>query len=219
MNKENVWIEKHRPETLDEIVGQDETIHAIKNRLDNLPHMIFDGPAGTGKTTCAKCIAIELGCDFKTINSSEERGIEVVRHKITDFARHLGFTHASYKILFLDEADGITSDAQDAMKSLIEKYSHNCRFMLGCNNIDKIIQPIKSRCKIFRFRPVDKDSMVKRLRFIAEQENVFISMSEQDKDNALEELAERARGDMRRAINDLQMGDYGTSEVGQIFSL
>lgn len=216
---DNVWIEKYRPTNLDEIVGQDEVVVKIKERLNmqgaNIPHLIFEGGAGTGKTTLAKCIALNIGCDFKEINSSEERGIEIVRHKITDFARHLSFNNAPYKILFCDEADGITTDAQDAMKSLIEKYSHNCRFIFGCNNIDKIIQPIKSRCKIYRFKPIDKVNVIKRLRYIAEKENIYTCISEQDFD----ELAERSRGDLRKAINDLQMGDYGHSIKEQIFTL
>lgn len=215
MIENNVWIEKHRPQTFDEIVGQDEVIMLIKERLDNLPHMIFEGSAGTGKTTLAKCIAGAIGCDFKEINSSEERGIDVVRGKITSYAKHLSFSDSPYKILFLDEADGITPDAQDAMKSLIEKFSHNCRFIFGCNNIDKIINPIKSRCKIFRFKPIDKMSVIKRLKIIAEEENIFTCISEQD----YEDLAERCRGDMRRAINDLQMGEYGKTSVEQIFTL
>ena len=109
--------------------------------------------------------------------------------------------------------DSMTSDAQLALRPMMEKYSHNCRFIIGCNYVDKIIPPIISRCKVYRFKPVDQQSMIKRLRYIAEHENIFVSMSEEN----LQELAEKSRGDMRKAINDLQMGDYGKTEIGQVF--
>ena len=211
---DNVWYEKYRPQTLDEIVGQDEIIQAIKERLNNLPHMIFEGNAGTGKTTTAKAISNELGCDFMELNSSEERGIDTVRGKIISFAKHLSFNPTPYKILFLDEADSMTSDAQLCLRPVIEKYSHNCRFIIGCNYGEKIIPPLVSRCKKYRFKPVDKESISERLMFIAKKENLYTSISDKD----LEEIAERSRGDFRKAINDLQMGEYGNSEIGQIFT-
>ena len=211
---DNVWYEKYRPQTLDEIVGQDEIIQAIKERLNNLPHMIFEGNAGTGKTTTAKAISNELGCDFMELNSSEERGIDTVRGKIISFAKHLSFNPAPYKILFLDEADSMTSDAQLCLRPVIEKYSHNCLFIIGCNYVDKIIPPLISRCKKYRFKPVDKESIIKRIMFIAKEEKLYTSISNKD----LEEIAERSRGDFRKAINDLQMGEYGNSEIGQIFT-
>ena len=211
---DNIWIEKYRPKSFDEIVGQNEIIQAVKDRIDNLPHLIFEGSAGTGKTTTAQVIATTLGTDFLELNSSEERGIDTVRGKIMSYCKHLSFSKAPYKILFLDEADSMTPDAQLALRPLMEKFSHNCRFIIGCNYVEKIIQPIISRCKVYKFRPVDKTSIIKRLRYVAEKENIFVSMSEQD----LEGLAEHSRGDMRKAINDLQMGDYKhDSEISQVF--
>jgi replication factor C small subunit len=209
----NVWIEEYRPETFDEIVGQDEIIEAIKQRLPNIPHMIFEGKAGTGKTTTAKVIANTMNADFMELNSSEERGIETVRGKIMSFCKHLGINSDVPKILFLDEADGITAVAQESLRPVIEKYSHNVRFIFGCNDLTKIILPIQSRCKIYRFRPVDTNSIVKRLRYIAEQENIHLAIA--DKDYIA--IADHSHGDFRKAINDLQMGEK-YSETSEIFS-
>jgi len=210
----NIWIESYRPKEFKEIVGQDDIIQAIQTKINNLPHLIFEGKAGTGKTTTAKIIANTINADFMELNSSEERGIDTVRGKIMSFAKHLSFNvSAPYKILFLDEMDSMTSEAQLALRPLMEKYAHNVRFIIGCNYLDKIIQPIISRCKIYRFKPIDTKSIIKRLQYIAEKENIYVSMSEKD----FEELAERSRGDMRKAINDLQMGDYNNGEVAQIF--
>jgi len=209
----DIWIEKYRPKEFKEIVGQDDIIQTIQTRLNNLPHLILEGKAGTGKTTCSQVIANSINADFMELNSSEERGIDTVRGKIMSYCKHLSFNQAPYKILFLDEMDSMTSDAQMALRPMMEKFSHNCRFIIGCNYLDKIIQPIRSRCKIYRFQPIDTKSIIKRLQYIAEKENIYVSMSEKD----FEELAERSRGDMRKAINDLQMGDYNNGEVAQIF--
>lgn len=212
---ENIWIEKYRPDSFEEIVGQEEIINAIQQRLNNLPHMIFEGKAGTGKTTTAHVISRTLDTDFLELNSSEERGIDTVRGKIMSFAKHLSFRKAPYKILFLDEMDSMTNEAQLALRPMMEKYAHNCRFIIGCNYIDKIINPIKSRCKLYRFKPINMESVVKRLQYIAEKENIYASISEED----LKDIAERSRGDLRKAINDLQMGDYGSSEISKVFQV
>lgn len=212
-----IWLEKYRPKTFDEFVGQDEIIQAIKPRIGNLPNLIFEGKAGTGKTSLAKLLAKEIDAELLELNASDERGIDVIRGKVLSFVKHLSFTNAPYKLAFLDEADSITVDAQSALRAIIEKYNHNVRFIFGCNYIDKIIQPIRSRCKVYRFKPIAKEAVLKRLLYIAERENIFVSMS--DKDRALGELSERCRGDMRKAINSLQMGDYDLSETEQIFSL
>ncbi len=211
---ENIWIEKHRPKELSEIVGQDEIIATIESRINNLPHMIFEGKAGTGKTTTAKVIATTIDADFLELNSSEERGIDVVRGKIMSFCKHLSFNvEAPFKILFLDEADSMTSEAQLALRSMMEKYAHNTRFIFGCNYLDKIISPLISRCKVYRFRPLDNLSIIRRLEYIVDKENMTV------KEEDYEELANRARGDMRRAINDLQMNCFGHTEMEQIMEL
>lgn len=217
---DDVWVEKYRPDSFEGIVGQDEIVNAISEAIEkgNLSNLIFEGKAGTGKTTMAKAIANKLDADFMELNSSEERGIEVVRGKITTFVRHLSFNGKQIKICFLDEADSMTTEAQMCLRPIMEKYTRNCRFIIGCNYVDKIIAPVKeSRCKVYRFKPIDKNAVLKRLLYIAEKENIFVSMSE--KDRALAELSERCRGDMRKAINDLQMGDYGLSETEKIFSI
>jgi len=216
---DNIWIEKYRPKEFSEIVGQDEIIKAIQSRVGNdcnLPHLIFEGKAGTGKTTTAEVIAKTLDTDFMPLNSSEERGIDTVRGKIMSFCRHLSFhVEAPFKILFLDEMDSMTPDAQLALRPVMEKYAHITRFIIGCNYLDKIIQPIQSRCKVYRFRPIDEGNIIERLKYIAEKENIFISMAEED----FKELAEHSRGDMRKANNSMQMGDYGHSDTEQVFTL
>lgn len=212
----NVWFEEYRPNSFEEIVGQDEIITKIQERINNLSHMIFSGPAGTGKTTIAKVIANTLNADFMELNSSEERGIDTVRGKIMSFCKHLSFhVEAPFKILFLDEADSLTNESLLALRPMMERYAHNTRFIIGCNYLDKIILPIISRCKVYHFRPVDTDNVIKRLKYIAEKENIFVSMTEED----FKQLAEQSRGDLRRAINSLQMGDYHHSEIEQMFQL
>lgn len=212
----DIWLEKYRPTEFSEITGQDEIIKAIQPRVNNLPHIIFEGKSGTGKTTTAGVIARTLNADFMELNSSEERGIDTVRGKIMSFCKHLSFhVEAPYKILFLDEADSLTNESQLALRPIMEKFSHNCRFIIGCNYLDKIIQPIISRCKLYRFRPIDEGNIIERLKYIAEKENIYISMVEED----FKELAERSRGDMRKAINSLQMGDYHHDDIEQIFTL
>ncbi len=220
MEKRNdIWVEKWRPKTFDDVVGQDDIVKAIRSRLDNLPHLIFEGLSGTGKTTVVKIIARELDADFLELNSSNERGIEVVRSKILNFCKHLSISNAPYKILFLDESDSMTNESQLALRPMMEHYSYNCRFVFGCNYVDKIIRPIRSRCKEYKFRPIDKNSMVRRLKFIAEREKLFVSMSEKDIEEALGQISERSRGDLRRAINDLQMdGLRINSETEQMFN-
>jgi replication factor C small subunit len=212
-NMSNVWIEEYRPYSLEEIVGQDEIIQQIKSRLPNIPHMIFEGKAGVGKTTTAKAIANTLDADFMELNSSEERGIDTVRGKIMSFCKHLGINKDVPKILFLDEADGITGIAQESLRPVIEKYSHNVRFIFGCNDLSKIILPIQSRCKVYRFRPVDSNSIIKRLRYIAEQENITLAVMDKD----YTAIADHSHGDMRKAINDLQMGEK-YSETSELFN-
>lgn len=213
MNSGNVWIEEYRPQSFDEIVGQDEIITAIQNRLPNVPHMIFEGKAGTGKTSTAKVIANTINADFMELNSSEERGIDVVRGKIMSFCKHLGLNSDVPKILFLDEADGITPIAQESLRPVIEKYSSNVRFIFGCNDLNKIIVPIQSRCKVYRFKPVNINAIIKRLRFIAEQENITLVVVDGD----YKAIAEHSHGDMRKAINDLQMGEKYT-ETSELFN-
>jgi len=204
---DDIWIEKYRPKTLDEVAGQDEIIERLKAyvRTKNVPHLIFAGPAGTGKTTSALALSKELFGDtwkqnLNELNASDERGIGIIRGKIKNFARTAPFGKNRFKIIFLDEADSLTPDAQAALRRTIEKYTHICRFILSVNYSSKIIEPIQSRCTVFRFRPIRADDVKKYMQKIASNEKLEITP------DGLETLIFISRGDLRKAINILQVG-------------
>jgi len=204
---EEIWIEKYRPKKLDDVVGQDEIVERLKAyvKTKNVPHLMFAGPAGTGKTTSALALAKELYGDtwkqnFNELNASDERGIGIIRGKIKDFARTAPIGKADFKIIFLDEADSLTNDAQSALRRTIEKYTHICRFILSVNYSSKVIEPIQSRCTVFRFSPIKPDDIKKYMRKIAQKEKLEITP------DGLETLIFISRGDMRKAINILQVG-------------
>src|SRR5207247_2160754 len=172
-----IWVEKYRPTKLDEIVGQDEIVSRLKAyvRAGNLPHLLFAGPAGTGKTTSAIALARELfGEDWRTnfaeLNASDERGLEVVRVKIKDMARTAPIGERGFKIIFLDEADNLTSDAQAALRRTMETYTRTARFVMSCNYSSRIIEAIQSRTAVFRFRPLKPDAIRTYLERIAKSE-------------------------------------------------
>jgi replication factor C small subunit len=203
----DIWIEKYRPKFLNDIVGQDEIIERLNAyvKIKNVPHLIFSGPAGTGKTSSALALSRELFGEtwkqnFIELNASDERGINIIRGKIKNFARTAPIGQNQFKIIFLDEADSLTIDAQAALRRTIEKYSHICRFILSVNYSSKIIEPIQSRCTIFRFGQIKPDSIKKYLEKIAEEENLEITQ------DGFETLIFVSKGDLRKAINILQVG-------------
>jgi replication factor C small subunit len=205
---DSIWIEKYRPRTLADIVGQEKVTKRLQAYVaaKNVPHLLFAGPAGTGKTTSVLALAEELfGKDtwrqnFKELNASDERGIGIIRGKIKDFARTAPIGDTPFKIIFLDEADSLTIDAQAALRRTIEKYTRICRFVLSVNYSSKIIEPIQSRCTVFRFKPLSEDALKTYLRMIAQKEKLKVMQ------DGLDTIIYIARGDMRKAINLLQVG-------------
>ena len=202
---ELLWVEKYRPKTLDEIINQEEVVKRLKMfvKTRNMPHLLFAGPAGTGKTTAAHALARDLYGEYYRqyvleLNASDERGIGVIREKVKEFARSRTPPEIPFKIIILDEADNMTADAQQALRRLMELYSAQTRFILIANYPSKIIDPIQSRCAFFRFQPLKKDDVVARLKYIADSEGV------EYEPEALETIYEISQGDMRKAINILQ---------------
>ncbi len=198
------WVEKYRPAVLRDVVGQADITRRLESyvKTRNLPNLLFSGPAGVGKTSASVALAKELfgpgfEQNFLELNASDERGIDVVRSTIKDFARTLAF-NAQFKIIFLDESDALTADAQQALRRTMEKYTRTVRFILSCNYSSRLIEPIQSRCVVFRFRPLSAKDMEARLREVAKKENVDID------DNALKAIIYVAQGDMRKSINVLQ---------------
>lgn len=200
-----IWIEKYRPQKLADIVGQDEIVERLSSyvKSGNLPHLLFTGSAGVGKTTAAVTLAREFFKDnwqrnFKEMNASDERGIDVVRNQIKEFARTGRDGDVPFKILFLDEADALTTDAQAALRRTMESYAQTCRFILSCNYSSKIIDPIQSRCAIYRFKPLGPAAVREEVCRIAAREGLTIT------DGAMDAIVYIAQGDMRKAINAVQ---------------
>ncbi len=200
-----IWTEKYRPKELKDVVGQKGIVERLQAYAEtgSLPHLLFSGPAGIGKTSCALALSRQIYGEgwrqnFLELNASDERGIDVVRGKIKEFARTSPLD-GDFKIIFLDEADSLTSDAQAALRRTMERYSRICRFVMSCNYASKIIDPIQSRCALFRFRPLNSEEVKEYIAEITEKEGVEIT------EDALDALVHVAHGDMRRAINSLQV--------------
>ncbi len=200
-----IWIEKYRPKSFNDIKGQIHIVDKIKAMVNKkaLPHLLFAGPAGVGKTSLILVIAKELYKEnwkenILELNASDSRGIDVIRNEVKNFARTRSLGEIPFKICILDEADSLTKEAQQALRRTMEMYSQTCRFCLLCNYSSKIIDPIQSRCAIFRFRPLIKDDLKNIIDNVSEKENLSI-----DKE-AKELLIEVSEGDVRRLQNILQ---------------
>jgi len=201
-----LWVEKYRPRRIDDIIDQDHVKERIKEFLNigDLPHMLFYGPPGVGKTTMALAIAYELYGDswrenVLELNASDERGIAVIREKVKEFARSIPTSgKVSFRLIILDEADNMTEDAQQALRRIMEIYYSTARFILIANYVSGIIEPIQSRCAVFRFTLIPKEAVFERLRYIAKCEGLEVS------DDGLEAIWDISQGDMRKAINTLQ---------------
>ena len=201
----SIWTEKYRPSEFSEIKGQENAIRRIEAlvKIGNLPHLLLSGPAGTGKTTTALVIAKKLygenyKYNFLELNASDERGIDVVRSTIKDFARTKAMGNYPYKIIYLDECDSLTKEAQQALRRTMETFVDSARFLLSCNYSSKIIDPIQSRCAIFRFRPLSLEQTKEIMINVAKNESLEIEES------AVTALHELSNGDVRKLTNLLQ---------------
>jgi len=203
-NTENtLWVESFRPDTLEGYIGNEHIIEKVKIFIDNgdVPHLLFYGTAGTGKTTLAKIIAGSVDADVMYINASDENSVDAVRDKIKRYASTVGFRR--WKIIILDEADYLTPNAQAALRNLMETYSKTTRFILTCNYVEKIIDPIQSRCQTFAITPPSKTDVAKRLVQVLEQNEVSYDI----KDVAA--IINASYPDIRRAINAAQASVVG----------
>ena len=238
-----MWVEKYRPKRIEQIVNQKDVIISLKNLIkkpNELPHLLFTGPAGVGKTTTALCLSMELlGGEWKRdtleLNASDERGIKMVRERVKEFAAVIKLpsdnnkNEKPYRIIILDEADEMTSEAQTALRRIIEDSSKTTRFIIICNYLSQIIEPIQSRCAIFHFTRLEEEDVLKYLKIICKQENIDFQ------EEALSKIYKHTEGDLRHTINILQtasgygqisiknvtaaMGLSGKTKVGEIIKL
>jgi len=209
-----IWTEKYRPKDFSEIKGQKEIVKRIKAfvEMQNIPHLLFTGPAGIGKTTLSLVIAKKLFGDswhqnFLELNASDERGIDIIRNKVKDFARTKAIGDVPFKIIYLDECDALTREAQQALRRTMENYTKNCRFILSANYSSKIIDPIQSRCAMFRFKPLEKKEIFAIIEKIEKDEKIRVD------DKTKEALFNISEGDARKINNILQSSAAITDNI------
>ena len=216
MASTEMWVERHRPRSVSEMKGQATIVDRLRAYASqrDFPHLLFAGPPGTGKTTAALALARDVFQDpgvysrnLLEMNASDERGLQSVRTKVKEFARMAPDKSVPFKLIFLDEADALTPDAQGALRRIMEQYAGTCRFILSCNYSSKIIEPIQSRCAIFRFRPLAEDQILEMVQEVAEAEGLSLE------DDGAAAVVHVAIGDLRRAITALQVAASLSSKI------
>ncbi len=209
-----LWVERHRPQTVGDIKGQKAIVDRLKAYAESrtFPHLLFAGPPGTGKTTAALALTKDVfgegyRINLLEMNASDERKLESIRTKVKQFARTAPSPGTTFKVIFLDEADALTPDAQGALRRIMEQNAETCRFILSCNYSSKIIEPIQSRCAVFRFRPLVEDQVLEMVTSVAADEGIKL-----DEDAAVA-IAHVSLGDLRKAITSLQVSASLDSHV------
>lgn len=201
-----LWVERHRPSSVREMKGQRAVVDRLRAYADSgtFPHLMFAGPPGTGKTTAALALTRDVfGEGYRNnlleMNASDERKLESIRTKVKQFARTAPMPGTTFKVIFLDEADALTPDAQGALRRIMEQFAETCRFILSCNYSSKIIEAIQSRCAVFRFRPLDEKKVLETVLEISKHEGINLDKG------AAEAISKVSLGDLRKAITSLQV--------------